>query len=122
MLLSYEDWQVFNNFSVENIQLDENMLRNLKRMVSPKSLIEKIKMHYEKLKIKYGETWAKAIICSALIGFLSPIPGSSIITALPIVGLAEVYKWMKSNPDKTKQIQDEFSDDTEEIIKDLQPT
>lgn len=120
MLISYQDWQILNNFRPDELKIDETILNSLKNIISPKNLIQKIKMHYEKLKNKYGDTWAKLIIVVALLGTLSPIPGSSIIAALPFVGLAEVFKWIKSNPEKEKEINDKFGNEKNEIINDLQ--
>jgi len=52
----------------------------------------KIEGHYERLSSRYGERTAKFIIAAALAGSLSPIPGSTLIAALPIVGIAELVK------------------------------
>lgn len=122
MLISYQEWKIKENYCAEHNQIKENVFKSLKSMMSPKVFMDKIKFHYQRLKDKYGETWAKMIISAALLGLLSPIPGSSFLAALPIVGLAEIFKWLKKNPDKAEEINSRYSDETEKIIKDLQPT
>ena len=59
---------------------------------------QKIKEHYERLSARYGPTLAKVIMSSALLGCISPIPGSSFIFALPFMGLGELILWLKENP------------------------
>lgn len=62
-------------------------------------VIEKVRAriegHYERLSSRYGESTAKFIIAAALAGSISPIPGSTLIAALPIVGIAELVKRIK---------------------------
>ena len=52
----------------------------------------RIEGHYSRLSERYGESTAKLIIAAALAGSISPIPGSSLVAALPIVGIAELVR------------------------------
>lgn len=54
-----------------------------------------IEKHYERLSERYGPNTAKLIIAAALVGSVSPIPGSTLVAALPIVGLAELVRRVK---------------------------
>ena len=53
---------------------------------------KRVEAHYGRLSSRYGEGTAKLIIAAALAGSLSPIPGSTLVAAIPIVGLAELVK------------------------------
>jgi hypothetical protein len=53
---------------------------------------KRVDSHYRRLSERYGERTAKVIIAAALAGSLSPVPGSTLLAALPIVGLAELVK------------------------------
>jgi hypothetical protein len=119
MLLSHSEWKILNNFNLDEIY-SERFSDRVKDFISPNKIIDKIKNHYTKLSDKYGKNMAKIIIAVALVGTLSPIPGSSIIAALPFVGLAEIINWIKSKPEVEKQIMQSHAEETKEIIKDLQ--
>ncbi len=119
MLLSHSEWKILNNFNLDEIY-SERFSDRVKDFISPTKIIDKIKNHYTKLSDKYGKNMAKIIIAVALVGTLSPIPGSSIIAALPFVGLAEIINWIKSKPEVEKQIMQSHAEETKEIIKDLQ--
>lgn len=67
---------------------------------------EKIEGHYERLSSRYGERTAKVIIAAALAGSISPIPGSALIAALPIVGIAELVKRIRERGLETGTIED----------------
>ena len=67
----------------------------------------KIEGHYERLSARYGENTAKIIIAAALAGSISPIPGSTLIAALPIVGIAELVKRIRERGLETGVIEDE---------------
>jgi hypothetical protein len=66
----------------------------------------KIEGHYERLSARYGESAAKIIIAAALAGSLSPIPGSTLIAALPIVGIAELVKRIRERGLESGAIED----------------
>lgn len=67
----------------------------------------KIEGHYERLSARYGEGTAKLIIAAALAGSLSPVPGSTLIAALPIVGIAELVKRIRERGLETGAIERE---------------
>ncbi len=52
---------------------------------------EKVKATYGKLEQRYGKKTAVAIMGAGLAGFALPIPGSSLVTAAPILLAAEMY-------------------------------
>lgn len=62
----------------------------------PAKLVAKIKdtvqTKYTSLTKRYGSKYAKAIIGAALIGLPIPLPGSSFITAAPVLAVAELHK------------------------------
>ena len=78
---------------------------------------QKIKDHYARLESRYGPTIAKIILGSALVGCLSPIPGSSFIMALPFVGLGELVLWLKDNPKAHEDLQKTYEDEVNIIIQ-----
>lgn len=119
MLISYSDWEIIERFNLDEIY-QEGLKDKIAGFLSPSKIIDKIKYHYEKLSNKYGKNMAKLIVAVALIGTLSPIPGSSIIAALPFVGLAEVINWIKGKPEIEKQVMQNHAAETQEIVKDLQ--
>jgi len=119
MLISYSDWKIIERFNLDEIY-QEGLTDKIKNFLSPSKLLEKIKYHYENLSNRYGKNMAKLIIAVALLGSLSPIPGSSIIAALPFMGLGEIINWLKSKPELENKILQDYSQETQEIVKDLQ--
>lgn len=83
------------------------------------TLKNKIQENYLRLKDRYGETMAKMILGAALVGFLSPIPGSSILLSMPFVGLGELLLWFQKNPKAKIEMQEMFPQETEELLGDL---
>ena len=53
---------------------------------------DKVKEKYAKLEKRYGATYAKAIIGAALAGVPVPLPGASLVTAAPVIALAEMHR------------------------------
>lgn len=47
--------------------------------------------HYQQLEQRYGRAMATTIIGTALAGTALPVPGSGLVAAAPLVGLAELY-------------------------------
>jgi len=62
------------------------------------SIKNKAQAKYAKLSARYGPKYAKAIIGAALAGIPVPIPGSSFITAAPVIALAEMHRWVSGGP------------------------
>jgi hypothetical protein len=115
MLLSYSEWKIVSNFKPYEFYRE-----GIADFISPSKIIDKIKNHYERLSDKYGKNMAKIIIGVALLGTLSPIPGSSIVAALPFVGLAEIINLIKRKPEIEKEVMQTHEKETKEIINDLQ--
>ncbi len=53
---------------------------------------------YEKLKARYGKKAAMAIMAAGIAGLPLPVPGSSLITAAPVIALAEAYRYLTGGP------------------------
>lgn len=77
---------------------------------------ERIEGHYERLSSRYGESTAKIIIAAALAGSISPIPGSTLIAALPIVGIAELVKRIRERGLESGAIEDS---EVRKVLKDI---
>lgn len=62
----------------------------------PKHVYEKIKAtaekRYAQLEKRYGPKYAKAIIAVALAAQVSPIPGTSLVAAAPVLAVAEMHR------------------------------
>lgn len=110
MLISYSEWKIVSNFKPYEFYRE-----GIADFISPSKIID-----YERLSDKYGKNMAKIIIAVALLGTLSPIPGSSIVAALPFVGLAEIINWIKGKPEIEKEVMQTHEKETKEIINDLQ--
>jgi hypothetical protein len=80
------------------------------------TLKNKIQENYLLLKARYGEAMAKMILGAALFGFLSPIPGSSILLSMPFVGLGELLLWFQNNPKAKIEVQEMFPQETEDLF------
>jgi hypothetical protein len=52
----------------------------------------KAQSSYAKLSARYGTKWAIAIMAAGIAGLPLPIPGSSLITAAPVIAAAELAK------------------------------
>jgi hypothetical protein len=52
----------------------------------------KVKSTYAKLDKRYGAKYARAILAAGLLGVPLPIPGSSFLTAGPIIAVAELHR------------------------------
>jgi hypothetical protein len=52
----------------------------------------KVGAAYEKLKERYGPGYAKAIVGAGLAGVAIPAPGASLLTAAPLIAVAELHK------------------------------
>lgn len=84
-----------------------------------RTIEKKIRDNYEGLRRRYGETMAKTIIAAALVGCLSPIPGTSVVATLPFVGLAELIIWLRDNPKARSEVQSLYPMETAQVIRDL---
>jgi hypothetical protein len=81
-------------------------------------VVNKIKDHHERLSKKYNSTLATMIISAALIGSLFPIPGATLFSCLPFLGLAEAMNFLKKNPKMLKKIDLFYSADKQDVEKD----
>lgn len=75
----------------------------------------RVEGHYRRLSERYGEGTAKLIIAAAMAGSLSPIPGSTLVAALPIVGLAELAKRIRERGLRSGWLRDRAEEVREDI-------
>lgn len=54
--------------------------------------MSKVKAHYSSLSSRYGPRYAKAIIGAGLAGVPVPLPGASLLTAAPVMAVAELHR------------------------------
>ena len=98
----------------------ENQGENDSQIVQTTSITDnfkkKINENYLLLKDRYGESLSKVIIAAALVGCLSPIPGTSVLVALPFVGLGELMNWLMQNPETHKEICNSYEMETKTIM------
>lgn len=87
--------------------------------VESQAIIETFKKKYEELKNRYGENMAKLIMAAAIVGCVSPIPGTSILFALPFVGIAETIHWFQTNPTEHDKIKDSHEKEIKDVVKSL---
>ncbi len=78
----------------------------------PAAVVEKAKGRvqgiYSKLERRYGPGYAKAIVASGLAGVPLPVPGSSVLTAAPMIAVAELHRLLAGkgetwNPESQSQ-------------------
>lgn len=55
-----------------------------------------VKTKYAKLESRYGRKMAIAIMAAGVAGLPLPVPGSSLLTAAPIIAVAELHRWYSS--------------------------
>jgi len=101
---------------LENCTMEEN---NVSSLSITDDIKQRIKEHYTELETRYGSTIAKIIMGSALLGCLSPIPGSSFIVALPFVGLGELVLWLKQNPQAHEEIKKVHDEKIKNVIRNI---
>jgi hypothetical protein len=51
-----------------------------------------VQKRFRQLERRYGRKWAVAIIGAGLAGVPVPLPGSSVLTALPVIAVAELHR------------------------------
>jgi hypothetical protein len=79
----------------------------------------KVKSTYSKLEGRYGKKTAIAIMGAGILGLPLPIPGSSILTAAPILVAAEMYLKLSGTKEAAELSQDEIEKLGKQFIKDL---
>lgn len=79
----------------------------------------KVKTTYGKLESRYGKKTAIAVMGAGILGLPLPIPGSSILTAAPILVAAELYLKFSGSKEAATLSQDEIEELGKQFIKDL---
>lgn len=57
-----------------------------------------VRTKFARLQLRYGRRFAIAILVALILGFCVPLPGSSFITAAPVVAVAELHRVWKRGP------------------------
>jgi DNA topoisomerase IB len=60
----------------------------------------KVKNAYGRLEQRYGPKMAVAIVGAGLVGLPLPVPGSSVLTAAPVIAMAELYRRVRGRFDE----------------------
>jgi len=113
MLTQRLNFELIEKCTMENQGQDE--LRIVQTTSITDSFKKKIEENYMLLKDRYGESLSKVIMAAALVGCLSPIPGTSVLVALPFVGLGELMNWLMQNPETHKEICSAYEMETKTI-------
>jgi hypothetical protein len=50
-----------------------------------------VSTNYQRLEARYGRPMAVAIVSAGIVGTAVPLPGTSIVAAAPLIGLAELH-------------------------------
>lgn len=79
---------------------------------------DKVVEKYQKLSGRYGSKMAVAIIVAGIAGLPLPVPGSSLLTAAPVIAAAEIMRALRKSV-KAAEDDDEFEDLTDEEIAKL---
>lgn len=56
------------------------------------SVRARVNAAYDKLSSRYGKGFARAAVAAGVVGLAIPLPGASIISAAPVIGLAELHR------------------------------
>jgi hypothetical protein len=84
-----------------------------------KRAANKVQATYSKLEGRYGKKTAIAIMGAGILGLPLPIPGSSILTAAPILVAAEMYLKFSGSKEAATLSQAEIEKLGKQFIKDL---
>lgn len=114
MLAHKLDFSLIEKCTMENAVEDEVKIVQITSITD--SLKNKIQENYLLLRDRYGESMSKVIMAAALVGCLSPIPGTSVLVALPFVGLGELMNWLIKNPETHKEICASYEMETKMIM------
>lgn len=79
---------------------------------------------YASLSERYGPKYARAIIAAGIAGVPLPVPGSSLLTAAPVIALAELHRRLSGPHLARESVARELSDEeihdaAEELIEEL---
>lgn len=91
----------------------------------PKAVIKKARAYanakYQKLKTRYGKGMAKAIMAAGILGLPIPVPMSSLITAAPVIAVAEIYRAIHGAPvpDAAASLRAEEAEDAEMTVEEI---
>jgi HK97 family phage portal protein len=78
---------------------------------------DKAKGYYTRLSDRYGKKMAIGIMAAGVLGLPLPVPGSSFLTAAPVIAVAELVRHFQSK--KEKSMDGEHPDLSEEDIQEL---
>lgn len=101
-------------------KLSEKWLDRAKEL--PATVVKKAKdlasHHYTKLEERYGTGIAVGILAAGIVGTAIPLPGATILTTAPLIGLAEIYKKVRSNKE-AKSMKEPSDEELQELAKKL---
>ena len=117
MLAHKLDFNLIEKCTMENAVEQEVKIVQITSITD--SLKNKIQENYLLLRDRYGESMSKVIMAAALGGCLSPIPGTSVLVALPFVGLGELMNWLIQNPETHREICNSYEMETKMIMSTL---
>jgi hypothetical protein len=59
---------------------------------------------YHDLEQRYGRRMATAIVVAGILGTAVPLPGTSIVAAAPLLGLAELHHQLAAMPNPAAEL------------------
>jgi hypothetical protein len=62
---------------------------------------------YQQLEQRYGRPMAVAIVSAGILGTAVPLPGTSVLAAMPLIGLAELHHRLSESPETGPTVQSE---------------
>lgn len=74
---------------------------------------------YHQLEERYGRPMAVAIVSAGILGTAVPLPGTSVLAAIPLIGLAELHHRLTETPEPTPATRPEKTPLSESEIRRL---
>ena len=67
----------------------------------------KVKEKFDQLESRYGRKWAIAIMAAGIMAAPVPVPGSSLLAAAPLMGMAELHRLVSRSDNSKTELSDE---------------
>lgn len=67
----------------------------------------KVKEKFDQLESRYGRKWAIAIMAAGIMAAPIPVPGSSLLAAAPLMGMAELHRLVSRADNSKVELSDE---------------
>lgn len=67
----------------------------------------KVKEKFAQLETRYGRKWAIAIMAAGIMAAPIPVPGSSLLAAAPLMGMAELHRLVSRADNSKVELSDE---------------